>query len=126
MTPSEALNFDNDDALCSIPPFTEKKAPNFPASQSVIATPAEAREFKQRGITLRPERFKKRMDNMRAAVLFRTTRKEAKWVAHLHKQAEDWARELGGATISDGVAPSRPEDKKDPRFRSSSSTVEGV
>ena len=112
MTPSEALNSDSD-ALCSMPPFTVKQLPDSPKGLLcgfIIATPAEARVFKQRGIARRPEKSEKRIDDERGAVLFRISRREAKFVAHFHWQQEEWSREIG-ATMSYKAAPSRPKDE---------------
>lgn len=123
MTPSEALTFDGD-ALCSVPPFTVKQAASDESGDFILATPAEARAAKQRAIVQRPKRHERKLDNERAAVLFRTSMRESKLVAHLYWQGEGLARKLG-VNLGYGANPSRPEDVKGPLV-GSSSTNEGI
>ncbi|KAK3172331.1 hypothetical protein OEA41_005652 [Lepraria neglecta] len=95
MTPSEALKPNDGDALSSIPAVTQKQGPGAEVEEYTGATSAEARSFKQRAIALGPKGLERTLDGERAAVLFRTSRGEAKMVAYLYRELEDLSRRKG-------------------------------
>ena len=108
--PAKRLNPTTGDALGSIPAVTSKQGPDAEVEEYTVATSAEARAFKQRAIALGPKGLERTLDDEPAAVLFRTSRREAKMVAHLYRELEDLSRRKG-ARIQLADNRSRPEDE---------------